>query len=87
MASEEPEITWCRSSRSIEGNCVETALTLGETVAVRDSKDPPVQLRFATARWSAFLDRIRSDGDATGDGATGDATGDGATGGGPIGAG
>ncbi|MEQ4302261.1 DUF397 domain-containing protein [Plantactinospora sp. B6F1] len=62
MASEEPEITWHKSSRSVESNCVEAALTPRETVAVRDSKDPSVKLGFATARWSAFLDHIRSDG-------------------------
>ncbi|MFY1687104.1 DUF397 domain-containing protein [Plantactinospora sp. WMMB782] len=62
MASEQPEIIWRRSSRSIEGNCVEATLTLREVVAVRDSKDPSVQLRFATGPWSAFLGRIRADG-------------------------
>lgn len=44
-----------RYSSGNGGNCVEVAL-VGDTVAVRDSKDPngPV-LTFTRAEWAAFL--------------------------------
>lgn len=49
--------TWRKSSHSSDngGNCVE-AVDLGESVAIRDSKDPdgPVLVASAAA-WRAFL--------------------------------
>lgn len=62
-ASDLPRVSWRKSSRSnhgVEGNCVETA-TLGDRVAMRDSKDPtgPV-LAFTRAEWRVFLGSIRA---------------------------
>ena len=50
---------WVKSSFSFaNGNCVEVAELPGNTVGIRDSRDPggPV-LRFARAEWAAFLSR------------------------------
>ncbi|HEY2946823.1 MAG TPA: DUF397 domain-containing protein [Micromonosporaceae bacterium] len=52
---------WHKSSRSdMSGpNCVEVA-TVGDVVAVRDSKDPAGSvLRFTRHEWRAFLDGAR----------------------------
>ena len=53
---------WVKSSFSFSnGNCVEVAELPGDTVGIRDSRDPggPV-LRFTRAEWAAFLcDRRR----------------------------
>lgn len=50
-------LTWRKSSRSGSngGNCVEVAFASGNTVALRDSKNPhgPV-LSFADHGWRAF---------------------------------
>ena len=54
------EVRWRKSSRSNNGgNCVEVARLDGETIGVRDSKNPdgPV-LRFTPAEWAAFLDGV-----------------------------
>lgn len=50
---------WRKSSASGTGNCVE--VRCGDTVRVRDSKDPsgPV-LTFTLAEWSAFLAGVRA---------------------------
>ena len=48
---------WVRSSFSFaNGNCVEVAELPGDSVGIRDSRDPggPV-LRFTRAEWAAFL--------------------------------
>ena len=48
---------WVKSSFSFaNGNCVEVAELPGNSVGIRDSRDPggPV-LRFTRAEWAAFL--------------------------------
>ncbi len=56
-------LIWVKSSYSgSQGSeCVEVA-ALPHGMAVRDSKDPdgPV-LRFTSAEWSAFLEKVRRD--------------------------
>jgi len=50
---------WVKSSFSFaNGNCVEVAGLPGDTVGIRDGRDPggPV-LRFTRAEWDAFLSR------------------------------
>jgi Domain of unknown function (DUF397) len=50
---------WIRSSFSFaNGNCVEVAELPGDSVGIRDSRDPggPV-LSFTRAEWAAFLGR------------------------------
>ena len=50
---------WVKSSFSFaNGNCVEVAELPGDTVGIRDSRDPggPV-LRFTRGDWAAFLSR------------------------------
>ena len=52
---------WVKSSFSFaNGNCVEVAELPGNTVGIRDSRDPggPV-LRFTRAEWAAFLSGAR----------------------------
>ena len=55
---------WRKSSRSgANGNCVEWA-NLGDTIAVRDSKDPHgPALIFTPDEWRAFLSGVK-DGEA-----------------------
>jgi hypothetical protein len=57
MRSEQMNGPWVRSSFSFaNGNCVEVAELPGDSVGVRDSRDPggPV-LSFTRAEWAAFL--------------------------------
>jgi Domain of unknown function (DUF397) len=52
---------WVRSSLSFSnGNCVEVAALPGDSVAVRNSRDPdgPV-LKFTQGEWDAFLGGAR----------------------------
>ena len=52
---------WVKSSFSFaNGNCVEVAELPGDSVGIRDSRDPggPV-LRFTRAEWAAFLGGAR----------------------------
>ena len=55
-------LQWRKSSYSSnEGECVEVATLPDGDCAVRDSKDPDRSiLRFTTAEWEEFLDRIKS---------------------------
>jgi hypothetical protein len=47
--------TWRKSSESFNGDCVELA-SVGDGIAVRDSKDPDgPALRFSRSEWDAFL--------------------------------
>jgi hypothetical protein len=47
--------SWRKSTASTQGNCVEVA-TVGESVLVRDSKNPlESRLCFTRAEWAAFL--------------------------------
>lgn len=51
---------WRRSARCGTGNCVEVA-TVGDTVLIRDSKDPSAGSITCTAgQWAGFLSAIRS---------------------------
>lgn len=54
-------LTWCRSSHSDDGNCVEVAWA--GAVLVRDSKDPhgPILL-FDIQEWRSFVADLRIDG-------------------------
>lgn len=51
---------WRKSSYCESSGCIEVAVS-GESVLVRDSKDPhsPV-LRISKDAWQAFVDEIRS---------------------------
>ena len=55
------DASWAKSSFSFSnGNCVEVAELPGDSVAVRDSRDPagPV-LRFTRGGWDTFLGGAR----------------------------
>jgi hypothetical protein len=55
-------VSWVKSSLSFSnGNCVEVANLSGDTVGVRNSRDPegPV-LRFTPDEWHAFLGGARN---------------------------
>ena len=59
MAGDLSRAVWRKSSRSGgSGDCVEVAIA-GDTIGVRDSKDPegPV-LRFSRSEWQALLEGI-----------------------------
>ncbi|WP_280437849.1 DUF397 domain-containing protein [Nocardia carnea] len=55
---------WFKSSKSSgQGDCVEVAFLDGETVGVRDSKDPTgPALVFGAAEWAGFLTGLAADG-------------------------
>src|SRR6266496_6207744 len=60
--SQASRIAWRKSSRSgnNQPNCVEVAF-IGDTVLVRDSKDPDgAVLRFTRSEWDAFLGGVRN---------------------------
>jgi hypothetical protein len=60
--SQHSALTWRKSKESTsDGQCVEIACA-GESVMLRDSRDPsgPI-LAFSSARWSAFLRCIRNE--------------------------
>jgi len=62
MRSEQVNARWVKSSFSFaNGNCVEVAELPGDTVGIRDSRDPggPV-LRFTSDEWHAFLGGVRN---------------------------
>jgi predicted secreted Zn-dependent protease len=49
-------LMWRKSSRSTDGECVETAVLSDQRVAVRDSKHPDDAVPIYTrAEWSAFI--------------------------------
>jgi hypothetical protein len=52
---------WIKSSLSTyNGDCVEVAGLAGETISVRDSKDPRgAVLSFSAAEWDAFIGGVR----------------------------
>ncbi len=53
-------LSWKKSTASGEGSCVEVA-RVGETILVRDSKDPlGPALTFSGEEWEAFLTGARS---------------------------
>lgn len=53
---------WIKSSLSIHtGNCVEVAGLGGDTIRVRDSKNPRSGvLNFTPAEWDAFIGGVRN---------------------------
>lgn len=53
---------WIKSSLSAHnGNCVEVAGLTGDTIRVRDSKNPQGGiLNFTTAEWDAFIGGVRN---------------------------
>jgi len=52
-------LIWVKSSMSFSnGNCVELASLPDGGVAVRNSRDPGVVLRYTRAEWEAFLDGV-----------------------------
>lgn len=52
--------TWCKSSFSGDGDCVEWNAG-GERVLVRNSKDPSgAVLAFTRSEWHAFLAAVRA---------------------------
>lgn len=52
-------LSWRKSSRSGDTNCVEVAVT-GPAVLVRDSKDPAGGvLEFSPASWAGFIRSLR----------------------------
>lgn len=52
-------LTWIKSSMSFSnGNCVELASLPDGGVAVRNSRDPKVMLRYTRAEWEAFMDGV-----------------------------
>ncbi|MEU1815363.1 DUF397 domain-containing protein [Streptomyces roseifaciens] len=60
MAIQQGNTTWRKSSYSLaNGDCVEVASPLPQSIAVRDSKDPqgPI-LGFKPAAWSSFVTTV-----------------------------
>ncbi|WP_058046731.1 DUF397 domain-containing protein [Streptomyces roseifaciens] len=60
MAIQQGNTTWRKSSYSLaNGDCVEVASPLPQSIAVRDSKDPqgPI-LGFEPAAWSSFVTTV-----------------------------
>jgi Domain of unknown function (DUF397) len=57
VATPEPE--WRRSTACSATTCVEVA-TIGDTIAIRDSKDPesPI-LSYSRRDWQAFISRVK----------------------------
>ncbi|GIF74144.1 DUF397 domain-containing protein [Asanoa siamensis] len=56
MSETSEDLTWRKSSQSLNGDCVEVA-SLPGAVAVRDSKNPDgAILRFSRSEWRAFLE-------------------------------
>jgi uncharacterized protein DUF397 len=57
--SEQPPLSWRKSTVSESGNCAEVAFD-GDVVRMRQSQDPsgPV-LTFSLAEWVAFLTGVR----------------------------
>ncbi|SCE73924.1 protein of unknown function [Micromonospora purpureochromogenes] len=53
-------VTWRKSTRSAQGECVEVADNLPGVIGVRDSKDPagPV-LTFDPQTWRAFVTLLK----------------------------
>lgn len=65
MCEKRPPVVWQRSTRCLNGNCVEVAKvgmprTVSE-VRVRDSKDPrSPELAFGTAAWHTFIEGVKN---------------------------
>ena len=53
--------TWRRSVRSYgSGNCLEVAALVGQSIHIRDSRNPQgAVLQFTPAQWSTFLEGVR----------------------------
>lgn len=63
MTSDHTSPRWRKSSYSGDngGDCVETALDIPGSVAVRNSKDPDgPQLHFPHHTWTAFLTALKT---------------------------
>jgi len=57
--SEEPQVSWRRSTASGGGNCLEVAV-LGESVAIRSSRNPTHELLVTSAEWRAFVRGVQA---------------------------
>jgi Domain of unknown function (DUF397) len=60
MAIQQGNTSWRKSSYSLaNGDCVEVASPLPQSIAVRDSKDPQgPALRFTPNAWTAFVTTV-----------------------------
>lgn len=59
MGNSETQLTWRRSSGCVGGDCAEVAPLPDGGVAMRNSHDTGVSLRYTRAEWAAFMDGVR----------------------------
>jgi hypothetical protein len=60
VVDQAPRLDWIKASRSYgHGECVELAAD-GDTIRLRDSKDPAVHLHFTRSELAAFLEGARN---------------------------
>lgn len=55
----EPQLTWQRSAGCVGGDCAEVAPLPDGGIAMRNSQDPGVILRYTRAEWDAFMSGIK----------------------------
>jgi hypothetical protein len=59
MAGDQAQITWRKSSWSVQGNCVEVAELGRGLVGVRDTKDKRPILVFGSRTWRQFISSVK----------------------------